>query len=104
MRDADQQTLGRQEAADRLPPRLVLIPDEHPVAARLELARRGFNALDIELAPRLRRRNIVRPRRATEAGLRRLRERPEREGLDAVERLRVEISALFLFESNAEAL
>src|SRR5262249_46368360 len=82
----------------------MLVLDEHPVAARLELRGRGFHVVDIEFAPGMRRRNVVRPGRVAEAGLRGLRERPEGEGLGTVQPLGMEISALFFLESDAESV
>ena len=60
--------------------------------------------LDVELDPRLRRRNVGRPLRRAEGGLGGLRERPHREGLHAVEVVVGEVARRGLVEGDAEAV
>src|SRR5215467_14505825 len=53
-RHANQQTFRRDEAADDLAPRLLLVLDEHVIASGFEHRGGAFDALHLELEPGLR--------------------------------------------------
>jgi hypothetical protein len=99
---AQQQAFRRQEAAGGLAPGFLFEADQQAMAQFLKRCRRRLDVLHLELEPSLRGRNIARPGIAAETGLRRLRQRLERERLGALKRLGMQIAARFLLEYEAE--
>src|SRR5579864_5251756 len=103
-RDAHQQPLRAEQAADDLAPRFGPGSNEQAEAALLKLACRGFDVVDVELEPCLRDRDVGGPLICPETRLGRLGERPHGERLGSCNVLRVQIVALFDLEGDAQGL
>src|SRR5579872_1164603 len=99
---AHQQVFRRGEAADGLPPRFLLVLDEHSISAPFELCRGSIHAFHFKLQPCLRDWDIVRPGIFTETRLRRLRKRPQSKVLCALKNACIKIAAGILFERDAK--
>ena len=82
-READEQTLRAEQSRDGLTPGLDTRTDEKLVALRLQLFGSGRDVIDVEFDPALRHRQVHWPLLRSEAGLRRVSERPQAEVLHA---------------------
>ena len=97
-RDADNYTLGRLQASDRLPPWLRARVMQQSEAFRTEFAGCGLDrveALYFKLDARLRHGPALRPVGRAEAGVRGLSQRPDSEVLAARDLLAVEVVVAF---------
>src|SRR5262249_17743536 len=100
--DTDQQSFRRDETADDLSPRFILVLYKHSISVRFEGRRCRLDTIHVELKPRLRGINVRRPGIFAKTRPRRLREGPQRKALRAWNGFRMKVAVGLLFERNAQ--